>query len=53
MINILRKGIKFPTQRVYFPQGYIECRPNSKRLKNSNRWHLNYVRYSLTHSRVK
>ena len=52
MTNILRKGIKFPTQRVYFPQSQFECRPHSKRLKNSNRWHFNYARYSFTHSRV-
>ena len=53
MINLLRKGIKFPTQRVYFPQSNFEFRPHSKRLKNLNRWHFNYARYSFTHSRVK
>ena len=33
MINMLRKGIKFSMQRVYFLQSYFKCRPHSKRFK--------------------
>ena len=35
MINMLRKGIKFSIQRVYFPQSYFESRHYGKRF-NSN-----------------
>ena len=31
MINMLRKGIKFSIQRVYFPQSYFESRHYGKR----------------------
>ena len=31
MINMLRKGIKFSLQRVYFPQIYFESRHYGKR----------------------
>ena len=30
MINMLRKGIKFSIQRVYFPQSYFESRHYGK-----------------------
>ena len=30
MINIIRKGIKFSIQRVYFPQSYFESRHYGK-----------------------
>ena len=33
MINMLRKGIEFSMQKVYFPQVYFKCRPHSKRFK--------------------
>ena len=40
MINMLRKGIKFSIQRVYFPQSYFESRRYGKRIsyKNSKVW---------------
>ena len=34
MINILRKGIKFSIQRVYFPQSYYESRHYGKRFNS-------------------
>ena len=34
MINMLRKGIKFSIQRVYFPQSYFESRHYSKRFNS-------------------
>ena len=34
MINILRKGIKFSIQRVYFPQSYFESRHYGKRFNS-------------------
>ena len=34
MINMLRKGIKFSIQRVYFPQSYFESRHYGKRFNN-------------------
>ena len=34
MINMLRKGIKFSIQRVYFPQSYFESRHYGKRLNS-------------------
>ena len=34
MINILRKGIKFSIQRVYFPQSYSESRHYGKRFNS-------------------
>ena len=38
MINMLRKGIKFSIQRVYFPQSYFESMVNVLiALENSNR----------------
>ena len=33
VINMLRKGIKFSMQKVYFPQSSFKCRPHSKRFK--------------------
>ena len=34
MINMLRKGIKFSIQRVYFPQSYFESRHYGKRFNS-------------------
>ena len=34
MINMLRKGIKFYIQRVYFPQSYFESRHYDKRFNS-------------------
>ena len=34
MINMLRKGIKFSIQRVYFPQSYFEVRHYGKRFNS-------------------
>ena len=34
MINMLRKGIKFSIQRVYFPQSYFESRYYGKRFNS-------------------
>ena len=34
MIDMLRKGIKFSIQRVYFPQSYFEIRHYGKRLNS-------------------
>ena len=34
MINMLRKGIKFFIQRVYFPQSYFESRHYGKRFNS-------------------
>ena len=34
MINMLRKGIKFSIQRVYFPQSYFESRHYAKRFNS-------------------
>ena len=34
MINMLRKGIKFCIQRVYFPQSYFENRHYGKRFNS-------------------
>ena len=34
MINMLRKGIKFSIQRVYFPQRYFESRHYGKRFNS-------------------
>ena len=34
MINMLRKGIKFSIQRVYFPQNYFESRHYGKRFNS-------------------
>ena len=34
MINMLRKGIKFSIQRVYFPQCYFESRHYGKRFNS-------------------
>ena len=34
MINMLRKGIKFCIQRVYFPQSYFESRHYGKRFNS-------------------
>ena len=34
MINMLRKGIKFSMQRVYYPQSYFECRYHGKRFNS-------------------
>ena len=34
MINMLRKGIRFSIQRVYFPQSYFESRHYGKRFNS-------------------
>ena len=34
MINMLRKGIKFSIQRLYFPQSYFESRHYGKRFNS-------------------
>ena len=34
MINMLRKGIKFSIQRVYFPERYFESRHYGKRFNS-------------------
>ena len=34
MINMLRKGIKFSIQRVYFPQSYFESKHYGKRFNS-------------------
>ena len=34
MINMLRKGIKFSIQRVYFPQSYFDSRHYGKRFNS-------------------
>ena len=34
MINMLRKGIKFSIQKVYFPQSYFENRHYGKRFNS-------------------
>ena len=34
MVNMLRKGIKFSIQRVYFPQSYYESRHYGKRFNS-------------------
>ena len=34
MINMLRKGIKFSIQKVYFPQSYFESRHYGKRFNS-------------------
>ena len=34
MINMLRKGIKFSIQRVYFPQSYFQSRYYGKRFNS-------------------
>ena len=34
MINMLRKGVKFSIQRMYFPQSYFESRHYGKRFNS-------------------
>ena len=54
MINMLRKGIKFSMQQVYFRKVIFNVDPIVNvlnALKNSNRQHFNYARYGFTHSR--
>ena len=40
MINMLRKGIKFCIQRVYFPQSYFESRHYGKRFNSIGKFKL-------------
>ena len=40
MINMLRKGIKFSIQRVYFPQIYFESRHYGKRFNSIGKFKL-------------
>ena len=44
MINMLRKGIKFSIQRMYFPQSYFESRHYDKRFN----WKIQIVNISIT-----
>ena len=52
MINMLRKGIKFSIQRVYFPQSYFESRHYGKRFNSIGKFKsLTFTRDILSHIR--
>ena len=54
MINMLRKGIKFSIQRVYFPQSYFESRHYGKRFNSIGKFKsltFQLRAISFTHSR--
>ena len=54
MINMLKKGIKFSIQRVYFPQSYFESRHYGKRFNSIGKFKsltFQFTRDILSHIR--
>ena len=52
MINMLRKGIKFSIQRVYFPQSYFESRHYGKRFNSIGKFKSLTFQLRAIYSRV-
>ena len=54
MMNMLRKGIKFSIQRVYFPQSYFESKHYGKRFNSIGKlksFNISITLYILSHIR--